>query len=259
MTDKKQPEALRLAELLTADEWPGHMTLVSYARECAAELRRQYAELETLRASHGQAPAQPVATAGGSLARIIEEKIAAMSPSEASAFMAARAELAASGNDQAAPDMRDPYGGAREDLAIWRKRALEAEALNRKFATSVNGPTFMGEPADSDGALMAREIHESQEDSLLICASDLQHSAIYDNHVEMQSCMRAVAARIAALVHAAPKAEPAAPQPVAREPLSEAQREEIIEAVNWYNFPRDVIDAVERAHGIKGGQHGIDT
>jgi hypothetical protein len=39
----KQPEALRLAELLTADEWPGHMTLVSYARECVAELRRLHA------------------------------------------------------------------------------------------------------------------------------------------------------------------------------------------------------------------------
>lgn len=50
----------------------------------------------------------------------------------------------------------------------------------------------------------------------------------------------------------------AAPQPVAREPLSEAQREEVIEAVDWYNFPRDVIDAVERAHGIKGGQYGTE-
>lgn len=39
----QQPEALRLAELLTADEWPGHMTLVSYARECVAELRRLHA------------------------------------------------------------------------------------------------------------------------------------------------------------------------------------------------------------------------
>lgn len=39
----KQPEALRLAELLTADEWPAHMTLVSYARECVAELRRLHA------------------------------------------------------------------------------------------------------------------------------------------------------------------------------------------------------------------------
>ena len=45
-------------------------------------------------------------------------------------------------------------------------------------------------------------------------------------------------------------------QPVAREPLTDAQREKIIEAVDWYNFPQDVIDAVERAHGIKGGQHG---
>ena len=37
------------------------------------------------------------------------------------------------------------------------------------------------------------------KDSLLLCASDLQHSAIYDNHGEMQSCIRAVADRITAL------------------------------------------------------------
>ena len=37
------------------------------------------------------------------------------------------------------------------------------------------------------------------KDSLLLCASDLQHSAIYDNHGEMQSCLRAVADRITAL------------------------------------------------------------
>jgi hypothetical protein len=28
----------------------------------------------------------------------------------------------------------------------WKKRALEAEELNRKFMASVNGPTHMGEP-----------------------------------------------------------------------------------------------------------------
>lgn len=44
-------------------------------------------------------------------------------------------------------DMTDAYAGAREDLSIWKKRALEAEALNRKFAASVNSPSFMGEPA----------------------------------------------------------------------------------------------------------------
>ena len=51
----------------------------------------------------------------------------------------------------AAPDMTDAYAGAREDLSIWKKRALEAEALNRKFAASVNSPSFMGEPAAQQG------------------------------------------------------------------------------------------------------------
>lgn len=41
----QQPEALRLAEMLTADEGPGHMTIVSYARECVAELRRQHTRI----------------------------------------------------------------------------------------------------------------------------------------------------------------------------------------------------------------------
>ena len=50
MTDNTQPEALRLAELFTADEWPGHMTLVSYAREGVAELRRQHARIAELEA-----------------------------------------------------------------------------------------------------------------------------------------------------------------------------------------------------------------
>ena len=97
-----------------------------------------------------------------------------------------------------------------EDLAIWKKRALEAEALNHRFITDINGPTFVGEPSTSDDALMAREFYESQEDSLLLCASDLQHSAIYDNSAEMQACMRAVADRIAALASA--PAQPAAQQ-----------------------------------------------
>ena len=71
--------------------------------------------------------------------------------------------------------------------------------------------------ADSDDALMARELYESQDDSLLLCASDLQHSAIYDNHAEMQSCMRAVAERITALASAPaqPVAEPAGAIPKA--------------------------------------------
>ena len=38
------------------------------------------------------------------------------------------------------------YEGAREDLLDWKRRALAAEELNRKFMDSINGPTHMGEP-----------------------------------------------------------------------------------------------------------------
>ena len=53
-------------------------------------------------------------------------------------------------NPATALDLSAAYIGAREDLAIWKKRALEAEEtarqLNRALAEEVNGPTFMGEP-----------------------------------------------------------------------------------------------------------------
>lgn len=49
-------------------------------------------------------------------------------------------------------DFSDAYQGAREDLAIWKKRALEAEELNRKFMREINGQTFMGEPASKTPA-----------------------------------------------------------------------------------------------------------
>jgi hypothetical protein len=45
---------------------------------------------------------------------------------------------------------KDAYDGAREDLAIWKIRALKAEELNRKFVASVNSQTFMGEPVQAE-------------------------------------------------------------------------------------------------------------
>ena len=48
---------------------------------------------------------------------------------------------------QPAPSFADAYQGAMEEVAIWKKRALEAEDLNRKFIAEINGPTHMGEPA----------------------------------------------------------------------------------------------------------------
>ena len=50
------------------------------------------------------------------------------------------------------------------------------------------------------------------DDSLLLCASDLQHSAIYDNPHEMVDCVRAVADRITALAASAPVAPTLSPE-----------------------------------------------
>jgi len=50
---------------------------------------------------------------------------------------------------QPAPSFADAYQGAMEEAAIWKKRALEAEDLNRKLIAEINGPTHMGEPAPS--------------------------------------------------------------------------------------------------------------
>ena len=48
---------------------------------------------------------------------------------------------------QAGLSFADAYEGARDEVAIWKKRALEAEDLSRKFVAEINGPTYMGEPA----------------------------------------------------------------------------------------------------------------
>lgn len=47
---------------------------------------------------------------------------------------------------QPAPSFADAYQGAMEEVAIWKKRALEAEDLNRRFVAEINGHTHMGEP-----------------------------------------------------------------------------------------------------------------
>ena len=65
---------------------------------------------------------------------------------------------------------------------------------------------------------------------------------------------REIALQCAAALYTDPK--PAA-QDAERKPLSKEQRAEIMEEVDSYNFPEDLIDATEKAHGIKGGQHDI--
>ena len=51
---KQQPDALRLAEMLTTFQWPGSVTLVRYAGECAALLREQHARITELESQLAQ-------------------------------------------------------------------------------------------------------------------------------------------------------------------------------------------------------------
>lgn len=65
----------------------------------------------------------------------------------------------------------DAYQGAREDLAIWKRRALEAESKIREQDQIIenmgnalndeNGPTFMGEPVVSAGGVDDRAAFEA--------------------------------------------------------------------------------------------------
>lgn len=55
--------------------------------------------------------------------------------------------LAAGQAKAAQSGLTDAYVGAREDLSIWKRRALEAEATVRNFVREANSPTFMGDPA----------------------------------------------------------------------------------------------------------------
>lgn len=68
----------------------------------------------------------------------------------------------------ARPDFADAYAGAREDLSIWKRRALEAERdlraeritsarLSAALGEQVNGQVFMGEPAVAQKAEPSNE------------------------------------------------------------------------------------------------------
>lgn len=51
----------------------------------------------------------------------------------------------------------DAYQGAREDLAIWKRRALEAE---EKLRNTEDGVTYMGEPVITSDVLVDRKAME---------------------------------------------------------------------------------------------------
>lgn len=193
----KQLDTLRLASIMElSGALPGSVTL-----QAAAELRRQHAEIETLRASYDAARLEIASLQArvqqlGQLARDVNSR----------RVMELEAQLAAVGAE--CPSC----GAASEVAGFVCVDCYCAEQKTGELSTDyvqgfAHGQATLAPPqpaaarvaTDSDDALMAREMYESQDDSLLLCASDLQHSAIYDNHIEMQSCIRAVADRITAL------------------------------------------------------------
>ena len=138
----QQPEALRLAEMLTADEWPGNVTLVSYARECVAELLRIHAycqELESQLAQRFDATDMAAAAASG-----FRDGVASVSVgSEPEAWMArlpSGSEVFARTRDfypDAAPVYTHP--SPPEGMAGWRPtsemRAVVAVAVTMLYDT----------------------------------------------------------------------------------------------------------------------------
>ena len=105
---------------------------------------------------------------------------------------------------QPAPSFADAYQGAMEDVAIWKKRALEAEDLNRKFVAEINGPAYMGEPA--------QPVPSIPEGWKLVPTAESRHPGIY----KMLSALHAVDntpgasewGSYAAFLAAAPEAKP---------------------------------------------------
>ena len=105
---------------------------------------------------------------------------------------------------QPAPSFADAYQGAMEEVAIWKKRALEAEDMNRKFIAEINGPTHMGEPAQP-----APSIPEGWK---LVPTAESRHPGIYKMlgalHVVDNTPGASEWESYAAFLAAAPEAKP---------------------------------------------------
>lgn len=116
-------------------------------------------------------------------------------------------------------DIEQDHGGALLSAINTQLAAAPQPERHDELRCAVGNCTFNGEVATHTPGCPSAPQPAAQPtdmgDSLFMCASDLQHSAIYDNHLEMQSCLRAVAARIIAFA-----TQPAAQQEPAGEPVA---------------------------------------
>ena len=93
-------------------------------------------------------------------------------------------------------DFSDAYQGAMEEVAIWKRRALEAEDLNRKFIAEINGPAYMGEPAQPAPSVPVDLI----TDYLVSISAHVAHQDNHKAQAEIGELLRMLAA--------APEAKP---------------------------------------------------
>ena len=113
---------------------------------------------------------------------------------------------------QPAPSFADAYQGAMEEVATWKRRALEAEDLNQKFIAEINGPMHIGEPAQPAPSVpegFSREDLEAVADGLDGYEKTVNVGNVTgegDDHLESTT---AYAARfIRTMLAAAPEAKP---------------------------------------------------
>ena len=113
---------------------------------------------------------------------------------------------------QPAPSFADAYQGAMEDVAIWKKRTLEAEDLTRKFVAEINGPAYTCEPAQPTPSVP--EDFSREELEAVAAGLDTYEKTVNvgnvtgegDDHLESTT---AYAARfIRAMIAIAPEAKP---------------------------------------------------
>ena len=95
---------------------------------------------------------------------------------------------------QPAPSFADAYQGAMEDVAIWKKRALEAEDLNRKFVAEINGPAYTCEPAQPAqpaASVPVEAIGKMLADAMAVAVSNGANSvSMPDEYVEVAVWLR---------------------------------------------------------------------
>lgn len=110
--------------------------------------------------------------------------------------------------EQPVADFADAYQGARDDLLIWKRRALEAEELNRKFSESINGIAFMGEPvrtmrpaAHSPAALPEGWLQDAEKKARALRAAAFAYGFCEDGGKLAELCAEQNEALYALLAH----------------------------------------------------------